>query len=252
MKNLKLKRDCLVICPVYNEGLTIKSFYNKLRKYYLDDVVFIDDGSQDESRFYLQKIQNERTYLIKHRKRYGYGQALITGFNFAIEYNYQRIITMDVDLQHNPEHLPRFIKELLFYDVVLGSRYIRIDKYLDVPRERMLINRYIAGLLRVIFNVNFSDPFCGFRAYRINFLIKTDLKEQSYGLGLEILMEIIKLNANFIEIPVEALYFNNNRKFLDGLDDPKKRLIYYIKVIERKRREIDYEKVFLNYKSSSR
>ena len=140
----------LVVCPVYNEQETIGLFYQNLRKHYHQDVLFIDDGSIDESRDFVVAVKDKDTFVIQHPSRYGYGAALLSGFGFALQRDYERIITIDVDLQHDPIHISAFFRALLECEVVLGSRYISIDKYLDVPRTRLLINRYIANLLKVL------------------------------------------------------------------------------------------------------
>lgn len=245
-----MRRENLVICPVYNEQATIKEFFRQLRRYYVQDVLFVDDGSTDTSRDFILTLGNKNTFLIRHPERLGYGTALLSGFQFGLEGGYRRIVTIDVDLQHNPEHIPRFFRELFECEAVLGSRYIRIDKYLDIPQQRLLINRYIAGLIKEVFGIKFTDPFCGYRGYRDSFLKKANLFDTSYGLGLEILLEIIKTGTRFTEIPVEAIYLNPNRTFLDGLDDPKKRLLYYLEIISRKLRTYNEEEIFSRKPSS--
>jgi len=240
----------LVICPVYNEEKTIEKFYPWLRNYYFEDVIFIDDGSSDKSKNFLCKIKNKNTFLIRHPQRKGYGASLISGFKFGLEEDYKKIVTIDADLQHNPYHLKKIFQQLNEYEVVLGSRYIRIDKFLDVPRQRLIVNRYISKLIKNLFSVSFSDPFCGYRGYTSSFLKRVFLKEESYGLSLEILLELIRLRVPFKEISVEAIYFDFSRKFLDGLNNPKMRLLYYLDIIAKKKKEIEDETVFVCESSS--
>lgn len=246
-----MEKEALVICPVYNEQVYIKDFYLRLRNTYKGKVLFVDDGSTDTSREFLLEIKNKDTFVIRHSKRRGYGAALISGFEFALDNRYRIVVTMDVDLQHRPEQLPNFLNALRECEVVLGSRYIKITNFLDAPRSRITINRYISKLIKILFSVEFTDPFCGFRGYRDSFLKKVHLTELSYGIGLEILLEIIRTETVFIELPVEAIYFKDARKFLDGLDDPRKRLLYYLGVISRKRSELANEKKIFSSKSTS-
>jgi len=105
--------------------------------------------------------------------------------------------------------------------------------YAKAPGARLTINRCIAGMIEVLYAVRFNDPFCGYRAYRASFLRKTRLEETGYGLGLEILVELIRTRASFKEIPVEAVYLHPERRFLDGLDDPRRRLLYYVAILKR-------------------
>ena len=240
----KITRN-LVVCPVHNEEDSIGEFYRELRRRYSGDVLFVDDGSTDQGRDFLSNLKEDRTFLVRNPQRVGYGGSLLAGFDFAREGGYQKIVTIDADLQHLPRHVPVFLAGLDRSEVVLGSRYIKVKYFLDIPRPRMVINRYIAGLFQVLFLSTFSDPFCGLRGYRASFLRKARLTEAGYGLSLEIIMEIIRTKTEFLEAPIEAIYLDYSRNFLDGLDRPRPRLLYYLEVIARKtRRMTDEEKSF--------
>ena len=242
----------LVICPVFNEEKTLRVFYEKLKRHYKGDILFIDDGSTDGSKKILSGLCGKKTLLKRHHKRQGYGATLISGIDFALRNKYATVVTMDVDLQHDPSNVHEFLTELKKCEVVLGSRYIRIDGYMQAPLTRMVINKYISNVLESHFSMHFSDPFCGFRAYRDSFLKKSRLYETSYGFALEVLLEIIRLRADFKETPVEIIYTGAERKFFDGLNDPAKRLKYYLNVIMRKKKEIYDEKTFSYNKPTPR
>ncbi|MFC1548614.1 glycosyltransferase family 2 protein [Candidatus Omnitrophota bacterium] len=241
----------LVVCPVYNEESTLEKFYGLLREHYAGDALFVDDGSTDRSRDLLSGVEGRETFVIRHDQRSGYGAALMSGFKFSLEKGYSRIITLDADLQHDPAKIHEFLEDLLGADLVLGSRYIRFDKYLDVPMERLIINRYVSKMINMIFSVQFTDPFCGYRGYRDTFLREINIEDKGYRMALEVLLEAIRVGASIREIPIEAVYLDYMRKFLDGLDDPHKRLQYYIEIIERKRSEIEDEKKIFSDQSPS-
>ncbi|MBD3263700.1 MAG: glycosyltransferase [Candidatus Omnitrophica bacterium] len=227
----------LVICPVYNEASTLAAFYNAIRSFYKGDILFIDDGSKDGSFPIIQGIEDKRKKFIRLSSRKGYGSVLLMGFRFALRGEYEKVVTIDTDLQHNPLHLPVFMEKLEYYRVVSGSRYLRAnpkDIAENVPPERLIINRQVSKLISILFGFQSSDPFCGFRGYRRSFLEKVDLKEKSYGFALEVLLEIIRLDVSFFEIPVEVIYKDKNRQFLDGLEDPEKRFFYYLDIILKK------------------
>ena len=225
----------LVLCPVYNEREFLEKFYARLRAHYDGAVLFVDDGSTDGSGRILRRMCDYRTLLLRHPERIGYGSALRSGFACALKNDYENIVTLDADLQHDPREIAVFLSMLVEHEVVLGSRYMRGAAHADAPPERFIINRYVAGLMRELFSVMCTDPFCGFRGYRDSFLKKVRLGERGYGLGLEILIELVRTKTPFREIPVEAIYVNPQRAFLDGLDDPRRRLLYYLDVISRKR-----------------
>jgi dolichol-phosphate mannosyltransferase len=244
----------LLISPVYNEIFYLGEFYNKVRRHYKGDILFIDDGSSDGCGNFLKELKNKdkNIYLIIHPSREGYGASLIEGFNYLVGKNYDCAVTIDADGQHNPAHLPDFWRELMKNEVVLGSRYLNYTGSSEVPPHRFVINKYVSSLLDLVFNIKFTDPFCGYRGYRASFLKKAKLREKGYGLGLEIILEIIRLKPTFKEIAVELIYNNPERKFLDGLDNPKKRLLYYLDIIEKKKKEMEYESQVFSCQPSSR
>ncbi len=240
----------IIICPVYNEENTLEKFFLNLRKYYNQDVLFIDDGSTDRGREWLLKAKNKHTFLIRHPERNGYGAALLSGFKFSINNDYKKIITLDVDLQHNPKHIPYFLTELNEKEVIIGSRYMFIDKHpkapQNIPFARLTINIFITKLINHLFLTNFTDSFSGFRGYRDSFLKKIYLNEPGYGLGLEIILEIIRTKTSFRDIPIEIIYNNHLRKFFDDLDDPRKRLLYYLDIIYSKKKELEDDLISKN------
>jgi hypothetical protein len=98
-----------------------------------------------------------------------------------------------------------------------------------------MLKRYIGAV--------FSDPFCGFRGYRTSYLAGIRLREQSYGICLEMLMEIIRRGADYCEIPVACIYVDGSRRFHDGLNDPVKRLDYYKKIVRVKLQELERDRI---------
>ena len=221
----------LVVIPNHNEIETLPEFFKQLSRHWEGHILFVDDGSNDGSVREIKKNKDSRICLIRHEKRMGYGKTLIDGLNFAVQKNYEGAITIDSDLQHDPKHLNAFSQSLREYPVVLGSRYMRYDDFVDVPKERFIINRYVRNFIYRKFNVRFTDPFCGYRAYNSEFLKKINLNEKSYGFAIEILLEVIRTGTEFTEIPVEVIYMDRDRRFLDGLHHAKTRLKYYIDII---------------------
>jgi dolichol-phosphate mannosyltransferase len=248
--------DTIVVCPVYNEQKYLDRFYSQLKIHYPGDVVFIDDGSTDRGIEILRKSmgdeERDRMHILTHDSRHGYGLALMSGFRYALGKTYKKIITIDADLQHQPEDIHRFIAKLDTHAVVLGSRYLQNPSPPHVPKARLIINRYISSFLGEFFSrdgfvMKLTDSFCGFRGYRRNFLYNARLTEKSYGIALEILFEILRLKVEATEITVKPIYFDDSRIFRDDLNDPYKRLNYYKEIIARKVRELEHyrEKLFV-------
>jgi len=239
MKN-QLKTDNLIAIPIYNEQKHIFNVLREVRKYSSEDLLVINDGSTDESKNIVEEIAScskikGKLIIINHLKNEGYGKSLIDGIKFAQDHNYKYLLTLDCDEQHEPELIPQFLKEIKKekFDIVSGSRYLSIQKQTDPPPEdRYLINRQITKLINQITSYELTDSFCGFKVYRVESLKKLELTEKGYGLPLQLWIQAYKNNLTVKELPVSMIYIDKNRTFGNYLDDPKKRLAYYQKIID--------------------
>ena len=100
-----IKKEIVFSIPIYNEEKSIENVLREIRKYSEDDIVIINDGSLDSSQSVIDAVAKElpgNINIINHKNNMGYGQSLIDGFNYSIENNYQFVITMDSDGQHEP------------------------------------------------------------------------------------------------------------------------------------------------------
>ena len=125
---------CCII-PAYQESRAISRVVNLTQKH-CDRVVVVDDGSTDGTG---RIAQESGAILLTHSSNQGKGAALRTGFKYALENHFEIIITLDGDLQHNPNSIPRFLKKISEdYDIVIGSRYTTQSE--EMPFVRKLSN----------------------------------------------------------------------------------------------------------------
>lgn len=116
----------IVFTATYNEAQNIEKLVNQILKLSTKiDILIIDDNSEDGTFDIIHKSYNEnpRVILIKREKKLGLDTAHKMAFRFAKKNNYKKLITMDADLSHDPNEIPKFIKYLDKYDFVIGSRY---------------------------------------------------------------------------------------------------------------------------------
>ncbi|MBE3127183.1 MAG: glycosyltransferase family 2 protein [Candidatus Atribacteria bacterium] len=240
MINNQPKTESLILIPIYNEQKHIFNVLREVRKYSPEDLLVINDGSTDESKDIVEEIAScaklkGKVSIINHPENEGYGKSLIDGTNFARHNHYRYLLTLDCDEQHEPELIPQFFKEIKKekFDIVSGSRYLSFQKQIDAPPEdRYTINRKITGLINEITGYGLTDSFCGFKAYRMEGLKKLELTEKGYGLPLQLWIQAYKNNLTVKELPVSIIYKDKDRTFGNYLDDPKKRLDYYQKIID--------------------
>ncbi|MBL7086673.1 MAG: glycosyltransferase family 2 protein, partial [Candidatus Cloacimonetes bacterium] len=162
--------DLSFVIPVYNEEKTLKELHQKMlenigNKNY--EIIFIDDGSNDNSYNILQRIvrEDENVKIIKFRRNFGKSAALQIGFDKA---KGDIVFTLDADLQDDPDEIPRFIKKINEgYDLVAGWKKHRKD-----PITKKISSKIFNLITSIIFRLKLHDYNCGFKAYR-NEVIKS-------------------------------------------------------------------------------
>ena len=226
----------VVFVPVYNEEQHLEELLGRLREVYYEDVLFVDDGSQDCSPHILRQLEGPNTRVIFRHCNRGYGATLIAGFKYAVESGYDYLITMDSDGQHRPEWIPNFFETVKNYDIVSGSRYLQeVAENGVAPQDRKAINQQITQVINEITDYHLTDAFCGFKAYRVRSLAKLQLTELGYAMPLQALIQAAHFGLSLIEQPVSRIYDDPNRRFGGNLDDPQVRLNYYLSLIEKER-----------------
>jgi len=224
----------LIVLPLHNEEATIGAVLQAVQRCAPPDadVLVVDDGSTDGSAAILAGVRD--VTVLRHDRRKGYGASLIHGFRWAAEHGYQAVVTLDCDGQHEPHLLPALLSLLERADIVSGSRYLPgADRGLDPPPERRRINRAITDRINKVTGLGITDAFCGFNAYRTTALRRLALDEPSYGMPLQLWVQASGAGLRVKEIPVGRIYRNLDRTFPAGLDDPHRRLRYYLDTIER-------------------
>ena len=205
MNALNKKDDISIVVPCFNEGGNIESLYIRLKsvmencqkKY---QIMFVDDGSEDNTSHVLEKISSKDNNVktIRLLKRYGKEIALYAAFKTV---NSDIVITIDGDLQNFPEDIPLLLKKLEHCDAVIGWRQKRCDSLVKK------ISSCIANLARnKVLREDFHDAGCGLRAFKRECLI--DVIE--YKMCDLFLMSIMRNKGYKIEeIPIRHAF----RKF---------------------------------------
>ena len=154
-----------IIVPVLNEEGSLDKFYNEttksLNEYSNWEIIFIDDGSDDESYNIMRKLADEdnRVSIIQFFKNFGKADALSEGFKQA---NGDVVITIDADLQDDPAEIPRLIEKIQEgWDVVSGWKKDRKD-----PISKRLPSKLFNMVTRFLTGIKIHDFNCGLKAYR--------------------------------------------------------------------------------------
>lgn len=152
----------LVIIPVYNEEKNIAHVLSGIKKTCPDvDILVIDDGSTDDS--YRVSVEGGAE-VIRLPANLGIGGARQTGFRYALYNNYDVVIQIDGDGQHDPRYVEEMVSELQGgVNLCIGSRFITYEGFQSSFVRRIGIS-VIYNIIRFILGRRITDPTSGYRA----------------------------------------------------------------------------------------
>lgn len=222
----------LLAIPVYDEEKHVTSVLREARRY-ASNLLVVDDGSTDSTAALLAREPG--VHVITHAENRGYGKSLADAFGFAIRREFDWLITMDCDEQHEPSQIPRFLAaaEGDDADLISGTRYPNGHaEGGSAPADRLEINRTVTQMLNRRLQLNITDSFCGFKAYRVEALRKLCITVPGYAMPLQMWVQVARAGLRVQELPVRLIYNDPTRHFGGMLDDPAVRLQHYLRVFE--------------------
>ncbi len=221
----------LTAIPVYNEERHVAKVLHEVRRY-SPHILVVNDGSTDDTAQLLHSEKNLR--IVTHERNLGYGAALISAFEYFLADDFDVLVTMDCDGQHEPARIPVLLEALDSQtDIVSGSRYLRDirQQSLPTPADRLHINQLVTFELNERFGLNLTDAFCGFKAYRRCPLTRLHLTETGWGMPLQLWVQAAWHRLRIKEVAVPRVYLDPHRAFGGVLNDAGQRLAYYRRVI---------------------
>ena len=160
------RRFVSFVLPVYSEKESLRDLHQRISGVMKQqsgdyEMIFIDDGSADGSFDVLREVykSDRRIRVIQFRKNFGKSAAYSAGFQNA---KGEIIITMDTDLQDDPDDIPLFLAKIdEGYDLVVGWRHNRAD-----PLNKIIPSRIYNKIVRLATKIPLHDCNCPFKAYR--------------------------------------------------------------------------------------
>jgi glycosyltransferase involved in cell wall biosynthesis len=228
-------RRCLTALPVYNEARHIPEVLAEVRRY-SQDVLVVNDGSSDDTPNVLAREPG--ITVVTHPHNLGYGAALRTAFEYALAHHYDVLVTIDCDGQHQPRLIPElaaavFPAECEPVDIVSGSRYLKtFDGNSRPPEERRKINAEITQIVNDRLGLDLTDAFCGFKAYRVETLKRFHITDTGYAMPLQLWAQAAAFGLTIVEFAVPLVYLDEARSFGGSLDDGRRRMAHYQKVLD--------------------
>ena len=196
-------RRCLsVIIPCYNEEGTIASLIAMVQlSPWVQEIIVVDDGSQDKSREILEAISDPQVRVIMHTVNQGKGAALRTGFSHATS---EFVIVQDADLEYDPSEYPLVLEPLLDNraDVVFGSRFLSGRPHRVLYFWHSLGNRFLTLMSNMFTDLNLTDMETCYKCFRREVIQAIDIEEDRFGFEPEITAKLAKLHLRIYEVGI--------------------------------------------------
>jgi dolichol-phosphate mannosyltransferase len=196
----------LIVVPTYNEAENLPGLLAAIVDSAPDaHILIVDDDSPDGTAAVAEAAGGQVKVLRRGGPR-GYGRACLDGFRYAIDHNYDIVLTMDADWSHDPIYIPAILKELeLGADMVTGSRYSNGVSVVNWPLRRVILSVFANSYVRAILRLPITDCTSGYRGYKVGALRSANLSavfSDGYAFLVEIATRIHRAGFTLKETPI--------------------------------------------------
>jgi len=201
-------KKIIVVLPAYNAARTLERTYEEIPHEYVDEVLLVDDCSQDET---LEVAQRLGITAIQHRKNLGYGGNQKTCYREALIRGADIVVMLHPDYQYSPRLVVPMASmvDSGHYDVVLASR-ILVGSALrgGMPLYKYVSNRALTFAENVLLGMKLSEYHTGYRAFSRHVLERLPLKANSdnFVFDNQMIAQIIHFGFRLGEISCPARY----------------------------------------------
>lgn len=205
-----VKKKISVVIAAFNEEKNVTSLTKRIIKtiekkfnYEIIYVVAGNDGTQKT----LSNLKNKKIKILYSKKALGLGYDFKKGFK-EISKDTDYVLTMDADLNHQPEEILNFTKVIDKYDVVIGSRHVSGGSRKNIPVFKKVVSDFTNLFFTLFFGVKIRDKTSGYRMYKkkaIDYLYKR-YKSKNFEFLLELLLIAKKAKMKMTEVPITFIY----------------------------------------------
>jgi len=191
----------LAAIPAYNEEVAIGSVVLRCRGF-VDEVLVIDDGSEDHT---VDVAKMADASVHRHASNLGKGVAIQSALEYARSHDFDAMVLLDGDGQHDPTYIPELIGPILRdeADIVVG---VRTRATSTMPLYRWLGQRVLDFITAYGSSGSVTDSQSGFRALSRRAIETLHLEEKDFSIESEMLIEAKDQNLRIAEVPIRARY----------------------------------------------
>lgn len=193
-----------VVIPALDAAHTLSEVLLKVRSFVPpESIVVVDDGSTDAT---ARIAEESGACVIRHGANRGKGAALRSGFQHVLRRTeFQCAITLDADLQHDPDEIPKFVARWKQggVDIIIGSRK-RVGS--GMPFHRILSNAITSGLVSARAGVVMKDSQSGYRCLSREVLSAIEIESDGYEAETEMLIKAARRGFKIDFVPIATIY----------------------------------------------
>jgi glycosyltransferase involved in cell wall biosynthesis len=201
-------KKIIVVMPAYNAAKTLEKTYKELAKDIVDEVIIVDDSSNDNT---VEIARRLNLNVVVHEKNMGYGANQKTCYLEALERGADIVIMLHPDYQYPPKLVPALAVMLTskIFDIALGSRILGgMALRGGMPLYKYVANRFLTFIENLILGAKLSEYHTGYRAFTKEVLTTLPLLENSddFVFDNEILVQAIYFGFRIGEITAPSKY----------------------------------------------
>ncbi|MFL6198282.1 MAG: glycosyltransferase [Thermoanaerobaculia bacterium] len=213
----------VAVVAAYDEEETIEVLTRRLLATFLGmegveaELLFVVEG-RDRTREILEGLARESPgiRILYNPEPSGLGAAFRRGFD-AVPADADFVVTLDADLNHQPEEIPRLLERLrqTGADILVGSRFLKASEVEGSPLWKKALSGSINVLMRFLYGVSVKDKTSGFRLYRAEALRRIDFRRSGFAFLPEMLIRAHVLGLRVTEEPIHFIFRRQGRSKMD-------------------------------------
>jgi glycosyltransferase involved in cell wall biosynthesis len=205
-------KKIVVVLPAYNAGKTLSDTYQEIPFDIVDDVILVDDNSNDNTKEIAKQLGIK--HIILHEQNLGYGGNQKSCYNKALEIGGDIIIMLHPDYQYTPKliHSMSYLIANEVYPVVIGSRILGKGALKGgMPLYKYVANRFLTLFQNILMNQKLSEYHTGYRAYSRAVLEQIDFNKNSndFIFDNQFIAQIFHKGFEIAEITCPTKYFED-------------------------------------------